>query len=741
MKKVLSIIFFLLLPVFLVSCRKNTNKTFIVSFYDEGILVDKQTVSYDELLVEPELNERLGYRFDGWFLDTDFNEQWLFNTAVKKQITLYAKWTITLTDEEYQTMLEIYADLEAISIFKTSNQYHLPTEGTINQSKITWKSSDSSLVFSTGRTLPLIGNQPKDVILTASATLDGLTYTKDFIFTIEPNQPPVVTSSKMIDFVNLTSEFEVEDGTLKTYFVNNGSIPYVDIESFLTLLNGFTYAEDFEYSYTDNTLRIDYQTIYEEEDEEPEVYAFYAILDFEKNTFYVDKLDFFDHYYYTTQTDYAEGITSLDSYIEEGSDITFDLNRYRIDLIIHNDNGTNTYLMPFHIANMLFTISSYYNVYYNGDAYYGVYAIPSPSPSASDEDKLAYQTIRNSSLNAENIPADLALASFDAYVFLLDYFYGLKTVHEIDTYYDLLNKNFQKFNTTSAKSLTNAVFSSILLDIDELHTSYGFAGYYNESSYNPVLQYIDQLGSRARNWYEKSYWPMNDALQVRWGNGSPRPYRFINPEKTTAVIYLDEFITASINEEKTAETDSDVYMKEVLEAIFAENPNVENIVVDLSYNMGGNLGALYRVLGYITEQPIETSYYNPTDGSNITYFSELDQEAYEDVNWFFLTSGVTFSAGNLMAAIGKHQGFATIIGTTTGGGASSITPMILTDGTFFTMSSLNVLSLRVELEDGSYRFDSIEFGIEPDYYLSITNIQTDSKILEIVNQANADKER
>src|SRR5690606_24633008 len=126
----------------------------------------------------------------------------------------------------------------------------------------------------------------------------------------------------------------------------------------------------------------------------------------------------------------------------------------------------------------------------------------------------------------------------------------------------------------------------------------------------------------------------------------------------------DGFYTVTV--EDPDGDDSDRFMKETLQKIFAANPNVENIVVDLSYNTGGNLGALLRVLGYMTEMPIEMSYMNPTDGSNVTYFVDVETEAYDEVNWFIMTSKVTFSAANLMTSIAQHMGFATIIGTQSG---------------------------------------------------------------------------
>ena len=51
-----------------------------------------------------------------------------------------------------------------------------------------------------------------------------------------------------------------------------------------------------------------------------------------------------------------------------------------------------------------------------------------------------------------------------------------------------------------------------------------------------------------------------------------------------------------------------------------------------------------------------------------------------DVNWYILTSPVTFSAANLMTSMAKDGGFATIIGQDSSGGASSIEVILLPDG-------------------------------------------------------------
>ena len=383
----------------------------------------------------------------------------------------------------------------------------------------------------------------------------------------------------------------------------------------------------------------------------------------------------------------------------------------------------------------MFTGGSYYNVYYNGNGYFGIYAFPkTEDPNGTTEDGRAYNTIKSSSLNGTNMSAELLVATYDMLVFTLDYFYGLKDQRGVESYYTEFADNKDTYLTGKTRDLSNGLFNLVNKSLDDLHSSYHFPGYYEVPSFKLKLESISQVGPKVNSWYNVLF-----EVQELFNNTYrfnedrlPPDYRFIDGGKT-AVIYLDGFQTATI-EDPDGE-DSHRFMTETMNAIMMENSQVENIVIDLSYNTGGNLGALIRVLGFMTEEPIEMSYINPTDKSKVTYFADVDTVAYTNVNWFFITSRVTFSAANLMASIGQNMGFATIIGTKSGGGASSIIPIVLPDGTFFHMSSLNVLSYRVGNEIDGYSYFSIEDGITPDYLLAVADTQKSAKIIETINLA------
>lgn len=69
-----------------------------VTFVGEDIDIDPVSVPYDENWISqpvaaPEDPEREGYNFGGWYTDDDFETQYNFASKVRKDLTLYGKWT------------------------------------------------------------------------------------------------------------------------------------------------------------------------------------------------------------------------------------------------------------------------------------------------------------------------------------------------------------------------------------------------------------------------------------------------------------------------------------------------------------------------------------------------------------------------------------------------------------------------------------------------------------------------
>jgi uncharacterized repeat protein (TIGR02543 family) len=88
MKK-FSLIFCALLLLFLVGCSKKVTVTFVTNGADAIAPVELKEGSNLELTNVT----KTGYKFDGWFLDSEFTNEFK-DTVVKEDITLYAKWSI-----------------------------------------------------------------------------------------------------------------------------------------------------------------------------------------------------------------------------------------------------------------------------------------------------------------------------------------------------------------------------------------------------------------------------------------------------------------------------------------------------------------------------------------------------------------------------------------------------------------------------------------------------------------------
>lgn len=699
--------------------------TFVVEFNsNEGSDVSSITVEENDAVSKPADPTKEGYEFVYWYLD-DENVEFNFSTEITENITLNALWEeeepVGPTEEEL-----ILLDVEDFNQFEdepiTVSDLALPSKGE-NGTNFTWSTSDKTAVTSRGVIIPNpIGGQDKTATLYLVAKNGATTLTYTYEILIPAKSESVITSTVSLPFESLTQEYVVEEGTLLTYYVDNGHVPYVNLQDYMNLLNGFVYSDEIEYLYDSLTdeLTMTYEVTYDNDTEDPaddETYVYTALLNFTDNTITVEDMDFFGGYVQSTGTDYSAGLTYLDEmYIEEGETVVFDLGAYRFDMIY--DDGA--YVMPLHIINLLFAGSSYYNVYYNGEGYKGIYAFgDEPEP------------FRESSLNSTKTPADVKLAAFDAFAFTLDYLYGLKKANSVETYYDQLNVKVEDFLSPISVYINRAYSDFVLDNLDELHSSMIYTSVYNSVEGDTPGISLQDLGPRVKAWYDVLFDGVQVGINARWGSDSNiPPYRIIE-DTNTAVIYLDGFVTKSVDDDDTV-VDSDDYMRDAIDAMFLENPNIENIVVDLSYNTGGNIGALYRVLGYVTENPIAVHYQDPLTNEKQTYWVEVATTARTDINWYFMTSKVTFSAANLMTAIGKYQDIATIIGSTSGGGASSIIPVILPDGSVYQLSSLNVLSYRTGSDVDGWTYYDIEHGVEPDYFLDVADLYNDEAIQALI---------
>ena len=148
----------------------------------------------------------------------------------------------------------------------------------------------------------------------------------------------------------------------------------------------------------------------------------------------------------------------------------------------------------------------------------------------------------------------------------------------------------------------------------------------------------------------------------------------------------------------------------------AADPEVKNFVIDITANGGGSadivLAMTSLILGksYISQDNALTGQRSfveyEVDRNFNGVFDAADKDVRYDLNFAVLTSGMSFSCGNLFPSILKDNGVP-VLGATSGGGACAIQAMCTADGFCFQISSFRA---RLNTLDG----DNIDGGVTPD---------------------------
>ncbi|VEU83173.1 S41 family peptidase [Acholeplasma hippikon] len=906
MKKIALSIFSFIIILLVTACQPSGPKSYTVTFkYDTGEVFLTSTVKEGERVAEPTtMPSKPDADFKYWY-ETDIEKSFIFTTPINKDTVLTAYFedyefvTVTLQSnfgETIETLSvkrgniidEVTTPTSTNGLFKhwyvLNVDVPFDLDAPINNSITliaawTYNANvEVNYVSYLGKDGELVAKLP--VLLNEKAPAVPFNYsdvTFKYFYTDNQNEPYDLTASVSenltlhamfstyeieiankvsIPFENTTTEFDVKNGNLDIFYAENGSVPYVNVYEFLALLKGFIdpeLFETFDFTFEDGVLDITYQYY---DDTEDVIYDLICTIDFNKNLISTNDPAFYWAYIYSTETNYGRNIEYVldhpDKEYTEGIDVVYNLNLYNLDLAVYGDD----YLAPLYIVNQLFAGSSYYNVYFNGDKLFGIYG----QVSSSDP---AYNKIRRSSKNNTKLPEDLLQHNYDVLAFNMDHFYGLKDYKEINSFYDVLQTYKSGLMNSDPKVVTATVQSILMKKLDELHTSYGFAGYYNASTYNPPVTQ-SSYGSNVLNWYLNGLYIVDDAIAAKWKTGttsgwaadSIRRPKYWLIDDNSAVISFDGFETMDIEEttiwddepynyvfkqtnilpalnggnryfvynqstgkdtitetliwgisqndltsyastlindgwefvkEDTTQTDyrangyykktinnvtymatiaynnlydtayigltkgiptnynnawkiksdvvnliysdSAVYIETMIREIKQNHPTVKNIGLDITFNTGGNVGALYRIVGLMTNEPFAVSSYDGETKSYSTSYVTTSYNAYDEYEWFLLQSVVSFSAANELSTIFKQNNLGKIIGQTSGGGTSSITPILLPDGTFFTMSSQNMNMIR--LADGTYITN--EAGITPDYEIAIEDLYNNEILAGILN--------
>lgn len=304
---------------------------------------------------------------------------------------------------------------------------------------------------------------------------------------------------------------------------------------------------------------------------------------------------------------------------------------------------------------------------------------------------------------------------------LLDFHYGLADSHAMesaDGYLTQLGLKEALSGTDSQASFT-ALKTLIYNYLSDNHSRVLF-----HSPYNPQPNYA-LSGTEA----SVGYWEFYKNYQLFAQNRKARTEQGLTPYReigNTAFVTIDSFSSATVDYYQQSPLEGD-YQDELGLICYAHNrinrpgSPIEQVVIDLSANAGGHMdGGIFLTSWVLGNGIIHIS--DPIRDAEGTFLYRADvnldrkfdeQDVLTGKTVYVLTSPVTFSCANYVAAALKESGKVNLVGTTTGGGSGCVYMATTADGAAFALSSGLCMS---GYKNGSYY--SIDAGIEPDIKLT-----------------------
>ena len=413
---------------------------------------------------------------------------------------------------------------------------------------------------------------------------------------------------------------------------------------------------------------------------------------------------------------------------QNGGKTTFDLSRYGANLKLYKGK----IYVPFSFVETIIDGSSPYRFIFNGNDYYlyrGIEYMANEYGGYTDYAKSFY----NGSLT-KNISQEYQDYIYNSFLFTMENFNG--HFHRLNI--DSLDKKLEEDGYKSLLCSTNPETSNAAMAevvnkyfCDGGHTAFMSRGFGCEyDSYEDLLLRYGILD------YDTRYTSSRDVSKALEELRGSEITKNLIMEDETAVIRFDDFTAISNNyyydkemaESDTASTFGILYNS--FEKI-KQNPNIKNVVFDVSLNGGGHATALGEALSFMTNDPVKLTVRNTLTNSITTaavkYDNDLDGDYNDDdsyegkYNFYILTSNASFSCANEFPVIAKEYGYAKIIGETSGGGDCSTVSFVAPDATNWVMSSF------YSFTDKNNDID-FDLGATPDYTLDYSYFYDISKL-------------
>lgn len=539
--------------------------------------------------------------------------------------------------------------------------------------------------------------------------------------------------SKEISLVNYVPGYTSMDNMkLTCYFKDNINAPYIGVENLLETLSGYYDYSAFNWNQdvSKNTYTLSLKANSN----------MYMVFNYLSDSIYLSNLSFTDYLLKPS----SEGSTSYNlkvlssSFSIGSSPVTYSLADYSFDIISHD----NQCLVPLSILNMVMNSDNYMNLIYNGEKIFSVYSSFTPSSEH-------YEDIYNCSLNGRSQSKAYREANLNSLCFLMDYFYGLKEFKGFAKFRDYIPETdlSSYLSTDSDDNIkgTSHLLYNYLNDPHTLPTTIGM--YSNYVKAYPV--YASDTGKKRQTMNEVS----STLEEIRKNSIVDYSYSKVRYSGDTAIITLPNFQTGTYAQiynddysikEDAYKYDSYIYMRKCLDEVNSHD-GINYVLIDVSLNGGGNVGALYRVMGFLKNDDVHYVTYNTLSKRYSSYHYSVDltgkgdysSNQYSKYKYAILSSEYSFSCANRFLSIAKEQKIAKIIGQKSSGGMCTVLPSVLLDGSFLTISSPNQMVTTSNEKDPSKK-QEIESGVEVDYSLDYEYFYNDGALEEAIHNVYSD---
>ena len=505
------------------------------------------------------------------------------------------------------------------------------------------------------------------------------------------------------------------------YFLDGVTdLPYIEVNDWLSLMDNFFDGPGTDINYSIETDGPVVTYTRHNSDSEARDNGATMVIDFDKNS-----IDFMDYNVFCLRGNAATLLDTVTmnllneagepvllekvdtgSFTRYGDELIFPLSDYGIDLIMQD----GLYLVPLQtMSDIVMPNTTMGSFFFNGQC-----VIVSADISACADLYYAAPTGDRSEALAE--------FGYNELCMMMDYFYGLKETHRIESFDRLFDDIGFKGPLTgpSAEQADKAIYRLTTDFLDDNHTDWHGFSY--------LAGPLDYSASGAARTKLFAYLERLNAAKAQFYSDGIPGYEEIG---NTAYISFDTFMNLTRNGEDyylvedlqdfPAE-DSIALIMRAHEQIYRENSPIENVVLDLSTNLGGSeSAAVFTIAWFLGEAAISGTDNMTGAMGTTTYRADVnrdgvfdEKDTVADKNLFCLISPCSFSSGNLVPCVFKDSGMVTLLGRTSGGGACSILNVSTAWGTSFQIS-VNICASF--LKNGA--FYDVDRGAEPDYVLTV----------------------